>query len=60
MSLTLKEILDSDGQQFYQYQLNEQPPISPQLFEHKKKTLTHDVGNPCPDWVQSQKCIEPL
>ena len=38
-----KESLNSDGQQFHQYQQNDQSPLT----EHKKKLLTtYDVGNP--------------
>jgi len=37
--------LNSDGQQFLQYQQNEQPP---QVIEHKTIT-TCDIGNPGSD-----------
>ena len=42
-----KEILNSDGQQFYQYQENEQPPF---ILAHgtQTKTMTYDVRNPGP------------
>jgi hypothetical protein len=39
--LFLKENLSSDGQQFHQYQENEQLPLS-------IKTMTHGIGNPDP------------
>jgi hypothetical protein len=43
-----KQSLNSEGQQFYQYQQNEQSPlILTELAEHKK-TTTYYVGNPGP------------
>jgi hypothetical protein len=30
-------VLNSDGQQFHQYQQNKQPHLSPQIIEHKKR-----------------------
>jgi len=38
-----QESLNSDSQQFHQYQQNDQSPLT----EHKKKlTTTYEVGNP--------------
>jgi hypothetical protein len=39
----MKRKLTGDGQQFYQYQQNEQSPLTSNC---KKKTMTHEVGNP--------------
>jgi len=40
-----KESLNSDGQQFHQYQQNKQSPL---IVTHwtQKHTMTYDVGNP--------------
>ena len=46
-----KESLNSDGQQFHQYQHHH----SSQTSEYKR-TTTHDVGNLCPGLGQAQKC----
>ena len=40
-----KESLNSDGQQFYQYQQNEQLPLTLKPL-NTKKTATYGVGNP--------------
>ena len=50
-----KERLNSDGQQFHQYQQNEQPPLT---FTHwiLKKTMTYDIGDPDPGLNQAKKC----
>ena len=49
-----KESLNSDGQQFHQYQQNKQ---SPSLIEHTQKKLkTCDVGNLGPRLEQKQNC----
>ena len=47
-----KESLNSDGQQFHQYQQNDQSPLT----EHKKTLLTtYDVGNPCSGLEQAYR-----
>ena len=53
--LSPKESLNSDGQQFHQYQQREQSPLT---FTHwsQKKTTTYDAGNPYPDLGQAHKC----
>ena len=45
------ESLNSDGQQFHQYQQNE---YSPQTSKHKKRPW-HEVGNPGPHLEQAHK-----
>jgi hypothetical protein len=52
-----KQSLNSEGQQFYQYQQNEQSPlILTELVEHKKTTAYY-VGNPGPGlWQAQQYC----
>ena len=39
------ESLNSDGQQFHQYQQNEQSPLTLRQWT-QKKTMTYDIGNP--------------
>ena len=52
-----KESLSSDGHQFHQYQQNKQSLlIFTELTEHKKKTMTYDVGDPGPVLGWAQKC----
>ena len=48
-----KESLNSDGQQFYQYQQNKQPPHTSNQWTQKKRT--YNFGNPGPDLGQAQK-----
>ena len=49
-----KESLNSDDNQFHQYQQNEQSPlILTEVAEHKK-TTTYDVGNLVPNLEQKQ------
>jgi hypothetical protein len=50
-----KESLNSDGQQFHQYQQNEQ------IIEHKKST-TYGIRNPCPGlwWAQKSGRVKPV
>ena len=59
-----KESLNSDGQQFHQYQQNEQPTlILTELTKRKKKkTMTCDVRKLGPGLGQKQKCggVEPV
>ena len=49
--ILLKESLNSDGQQFHQYQQ------SPFMFTHRTyaKTTTYDVRNPCPVLGHTQR-----
>ena len=49
-----KESLNNDGQQFHQYQQDEQSPL---IITHltQKEITTYDVGNLCPGLGQSQK-----
>jgi hypothetical protein len=55
-SLIWKESL-SDGHQFHQNQQNEQSPlILTTLTEHKKNSMTYEVGNPGPGLGQAQEC----
>jgi len=46
--MLLKERLNSDGQQFYQYHQNEQPSL---ILTHwtQQKITTYDIGNLDPD-----------
>ena len=43
----LRIILNSVGQQFYQYQQNEQPPLTSRSWK-PNKTVTYNVENPSP------------
>ena len=54
-NLSPKERLNSDSQQFHQYQQNEQPLILTH-GSRRKKTTTYDVGNPGPRLWQWQQC----
>ena len=47
------ESLDSDGQQFHQYQQNK---VTSHLKSLNTKRPWHDIGNPDPDFGQAQKC----
>ena len=51
-----KESLNSDGQQFHQYQQNEQSSL-PFIKCKKKRTKIYDVGNPSPGWGQAQNYV---
>jgi hypothetical protein len=51
-----KESLNSDGQQFYQYQQNVQPPLN-SLNIKKEKTMIYNVGNQCPGLGQTQNSV---
>jgi hypothetical protein len=56
-SLYEKKILNSDGQQFHQYQQNEQLSLVITHWTQKKKITPYDVGN-LRSWIEtSQKCI---
>jgi len=56
--LTLrKESLYCDGQQFHQYQQNEQVP---QTIEHHKTATTYDVGNKVSIQVQQRGGLKPV
>ena len=44
-----KESLNSDGQQFHQYQQNEQSPLILTHWTHKKETKAYGIGNLDPD-----------
>ena len=50
-----KEPLNSDSQQFHQYQQNEQPPLTSDHFA-QKKSMTYRVGNWGPGLVNAWKC----
>ena len=47
-----KKFINSDGQQYHQYQQNECTYLSPQII-NKKKT-TYGIGNPGPGLGQAQ------
>jgi hypothetical protein len=49
-----KKNFNSDGQQFHQYQHNEQQPLSFKPL-NTEKTTAYGVGNPCPCLGQTQK-----
>ena len=52
-----KESFKSDGQQFHQYQQNEQWPLTSTHWNYKKKkTTTFHVRDPGPGFGQPQKC----
>jgi len=51
-----KENLNSYGQQFHQYQQNEQSPLTSNRWKFKKKIMTYGIGNPGPGLGQTQKC----
>jgi hypothetical protein len=48
--LSHEESLNSDGQQFHQYQQNEQPPLT------ANNTMTYGVGNQVPILGQTKTC----
>ena len=48
--------LNSDGQQFPQYQQNEKSPLSSNHRAKKKTSAYDDIGNPGPVLGQVQKC----
>jgi hypothetical protein len=47
--------MNSDGQQFHQYQQASPHPSSNDWAE--KKTTKYDVENPCPGLIQAQKGV---
>ena len=47
-----KESLKGDGQQFHQYQQNEQLPLT-LTYRTQLKTMTYDAGNPSPGLGQA-------
>ena len=47
-----KESINSDGQQFHQYQQNKQSPLTSHNWAYKKD----HPGNPDPCLTQAQKC----
>ena len=51
-----KESLNSDGQQFHQYQQNEQSPLT-FIKCKQKRTKIHDFENPGPGWGQAQNYV---
>ena len=51
-----KDSVNSDGQQFLQYQQNQQSPPLHLNSLNTKKTTIYDVGNPSPGLGQAQKC----
>ena len=42
-----------DGQQFHQYQQNQQLPLSPQIT---RKAMKYGIGNPDPGFMTGSKC----
>jgi len=50
----MKRKINSDGLQFYQYQQNQQSPLT-QITKYKQ-TTTYDVGNSSPALGQAHKC----
>ena len=48
--------LNSDGNQFQQYQQNEQSSLILTELTENKKAMTYDVGNPNPGLQQAQIC----
>ena len=48
--------LNSDGQQFHQYQQNDPSPSLTNTHTHTKNTTTYDIGNPVPGLEHTQKC----
>jgi hypothetical protein len=49
-----KESLNSNGQQFYQYQQNEQSPSASTHWTQKR--LTYGVGNLVPGFRRTRQC----
>jgi hypothetical protein len=52
LSDIMKRSWNSDGQQFHQYQQNEQSPLT--LTHYTKKPLTYDIENTCSSLGQAQ------
>jgi hypothetical protein len=51
-----KYVLNSDSQQFHQYQQNEQSPLTSHIGTDTKNTTTYDIGNPGPCLGQTPNC----
>jgi len=57
LNISWKELLNGDGHLFlYQYQQNEQIPLTTKIIEHKKGATTYGAGNPGPVFRHPQQC----
>ena len=52
-----KESLNSDHQQYHQYQQNEQSPLAATHWTQKRGGTTYVVGNPGPGLEHALKCV---
>ena len=51
-----KESLNSDGQQFYQFQQNKPPPVTSNHLKKNIENTTYYIGKPVSVLGQAQQC----